>query len=155
MKVEHIKELIATLEKSNLQELDFQDGDIRLTLKKNSTDPLNPVTLQQVPVVENKVATEIVPQKEATAQKKSNENKDLHYIESPLVGTFYRASGPEAAPFVEVGSSVKKGDPLCIIEAMKIMNIIEAEISGVVEAIYVENSHFVEYKSKIMAIKKS
>lgn len=153
MKLEHIKELMAALDKSNLQELRFCDGDLKLVLKKESTEktitanaPAQIVT-QEIPAA---VSEDKTP--DTSADKK--ENNDLCYLESPLVGTFYRASGPDAAPYVEVGSVVKKGDPVCIIEAMKIMNVIEAEVSGRVEAIYVENSHFVEYKSKILAIKK-
>ena len=78
----------------------------------------------------------------------------MFYVESPLVGTFYQSSSPDAEPFVKVGSKVKKGDHLCIIEAMKIMNYIESEVEGTIEEIYIENAHFVEYKSKIFRIKK-
>ncbi|MGR8922077.1 MAG: acetyl-CoA carboxylase biotin carboxyl carrier protein, partial [Gammaproteobacteria bacterium] len=73
-------------------------------------------------------------------------------VTSPMVGTFYAAASPEAAPFVSVGQTVSVGDPLCIIEAMKIMNPIEAEISGTVKAVLVENGHPVEYEQPLFVI---
>ena len=156
MKLEHIKELMVALDKSNLQELSFRDGEIKLVLKKKTTEKMttsNPIPTQIVSPQE--IVSEISEEKKLVANAEKKENIDLYYLESPLVGTFYRASGPDAAPYVEIGSVVKKGDPVCIIEAMKIMNVIDAEVSGIVEAIYVENAHFVEYKSKILAIKKT
>ena len=73
-------------------------------------------------------------------------------MKAPMVGTFYRSSGPDAAPFVEVGQAVKAGDTLCIIEAMKLMNEIEADISGVIKAIQVENGQAVEYGQPMFVI---
>jgi acetyl-CoA carboxylase biotin carboxyl carrier protein len=153
MKIEQIKNLMEALEKSNLQELNFRDGEIKLVLKKGGTIEAGQFAPAAIPKpVEVEIPAVTTPE---PAQSQKKENTDLYYLESPLVGTFYRAASPEAAPYVEVGSVVKKGDPVGIIEAMKIMNVIEAEESGVIEAIYVENAHFVEYQSKILAIKKS
>jgi acetyl-CoA carboxylase biotin carboxyl carrier protein len=75
-----------------------------------------------------------------------------HVVKSPMVGTFYRAPSPEAKPFVEVGQSVKEGDTLCVIEAMKLMNEIEADASGVIQAILVENGQPVEYGQPLFII---
>jgi acetyl-CoA carboxylase biotin carboxyl carrier protein len=75
-----------------------------------------------------------------------------HVIKAPMVGTFYRASSPDALPFVEVGQTVKSGDTLCVIEAMKLMNEIEADISGVIKAIQVENGQAVEYGQPMFVI---
>ncbi len=75
-----------------------------------------------------------------------------HVMKAPMVGTFYRASSPDAAPFVEVGQTVKAGDTLCVIEAMKLMNEIEADISGVIKAIQVENGQAVEYGQPMFVI---
>ncbi len=80
------------------------------------------------------------------------ERGDLHYVSSPMVGTFYRASDPSSDPFVEVGETVKKNQTLCIIEAMKLMNEIEAEQDGVVQDIFVKNGKPVEYGQKLFAI---
>ena len=158
MKLEHIKDLMIALDKSNLSELIIKDGDTKLVLKKESaTTPAEFVTAQSSIAKTEQIILQEKPVElaETSVVSEKNKNADIYYVESPLVGTFYRASSPEAAPYVEVGSVVKKGDVLCIIEAMKIMNAIESEVSGVVEAIYVESAHFVEYKSKILAIKKS
>lgn len=154
MKLEHIKELMAALDQSNLYELSFRDGEVKLVLKKENT---NKPVVTAIPAPVQTTSKEITPQNSETKHTTNleKENTNLHYLESPLVGTFYRAASPEAAPYVEVGSVVKKGDPVCIIEAMKILNVIEAETSGVVEAIYIENAHFVEYKSKILSIRKN
>ncbi|HQM75384.1 MAG TPA: acetyl-CoA carboxylase biotin carboxyl carrier protein, partial [Candidatus Saccharicenans sp.] len=81
------------------------------------------------------------------------EDKSLHYITSPMVGTFYRAPSPTSAPFVEIGDTVKKGQTLCIIEAMKLMNEIESDVSGVVTDILVENGKPVEYGQRLFVIK--
>jgi acetyl-CoA carboxylase biotin carboxyl carrier protein len=75
-----------------------------------------------------------------------------HVMKAPMVGTFYRAGAPDAAPFVEVGQTVKAGDTLCVIEAMKLMNEIEADISGVIKAIQVENGQAVEYGQPMFVI---
>eukprot|EP01037_Dinobryon_pediforme_P008289 gene8289-8373_t len=75
-----------------------------------------------------------------------------HHVKAPMVGTFYRASGPSAAPFVEVGQAVKEGDPLCIIEAMKLLNEIEADKSGVIKEILVQNGEPVEYGQPLFVI---
>jgi acetyl-CoA carboxylase biotin carboxyl carrier protein len=81
------------------------------------------------------------------------EEMELAVVKSPIVGTFYRASEPGARPYAEVGDSVKKGQVLCIIEAMKLMNEINAEIDGEVVKVYVENGHAVQYGERLFAIK--
>ena len=83
------------------------------------------------------------------------EDKNIHYITSPMVGTFYRAPSPTSPPFVDIGDAVKKGQTLCIVEAMKLMNEIESDVSGVVVDILVENGKPVEYGQKLFAIKVS
>ena len=85
----------------------------------------------------------------------ADENGGLVVVKSPIVGTFYRAPDPDAAPFVEVGVSIKKGQVLCIVEAMKLMNEIDAEEGGEVVSIFVENGQAVQYGDKLFAIKPS
>ncbi len=86
---------------------------------------------------------------ETTPEEKKN---NLHYITSPMVGTFYRAPDPSSSPFVEIDDAVKKNQTLCIIEAMKLMNEIESDVDGVVKKIYIENGKSVEYGQKLFAI---
>jgi acetyl-CoA carboxylase biotin carboxyl carrier protein len=83
----------------------------------------------------------------------ADEEMELAVVKSPIVGTFYRASEPGAPPYAEVGDTVKKGQVLCIIEAMKLMNEINAEIDGEVVKVYVENGHAVQYGERLFAIK--
>jgi len=105
--------------------------------------------------------TELAPvQNEAPIVEKSKVSKSVeakkaegHIIESPIVGTFYHAATPDAKPFVQIGSKVKKGDVLCIIEAMKLMNEIEADIDGEIVEIFVENENAVEYGQPLFRIK--
>jgi acetyl-CoA carboxylase biotin carboxyl carrier protein len=82
-------------------------------------------------------------------------DKDIQDVTSPMVGTFYRAPAPNADPFVEIGETVKKGQTLCIIEAMKLMNEIESDADGVVTAIHVENGKPVEYGQKLFSVRTS
>jgi acetyl-CoA carboxylase biotin carboxyl carrier protein len=89
----------------------------------------------------------------AAAAAAAAEEVDLGIVKSPIVGTFFRASEPGAAPFVEVGDTVKKGQVLCIIEAMKLMNEIDSELDGEVVKVYVENGQPVQYGERLFAIK--
>ena len=84
-----------------------------------------------------------------------DEEMELAVVKSPIVGTFYRAAEPEAKPFADVGDVVRKGQVLCIIEAMKLMNEIDAEIDGEIVKVYVENGHAVQYGERLFAIKPS
>ena len=164
MKFEKIKELIKILVESNLHEISYKEGDNKIELKK--TPAAGSIT-SQLPQVANTQTGIIDGANLNTKQIKEHEDKDskdqdkkieedanIFYQESPLVGTFYQSPNPESEPFVKVGSKVKKGDPLCIVEAMKIMNVIESEVDGTIEEICIENAHFVEYKSRIFKIRK-
>lgn len=144
MKIEEIKELIQALEQSSLTSLELNQGNDRIRLERNyalasgaPTVPVvqaAPVTVPVQPVVEPQSEQKVeVPQLKGTA------------IACPLVGVFYAAPTPDDAPFVTVGSQVKKGDVLCLIEAMKLMNEITAEKDGVVSEVCAENGQVVEY----------
>jgi len=89
----------------------------------------------------------------AAAVPAAPEETGLHFVTSPMVGTFYRAPSPTSPPFVEVGDQVKKSQTLCIVEAMKLMNEIDADIDGIVKDIYIENAKPVEYGAKLFAIR--
>lgn len=149
MKIDEIKELIQALEQSQLTSLEVSQGNDRLRLEKNYT-----AAVQSAPVsapvmaapVQQPVAQPVLqaaPQ-EAAAPVSAPQPKGTA-VKSPIVGVFYAAPSPEDAPYVTVGSPVKKGDVLCLVEAMKLMNEITAEQDGVITEICVENAEVVEY----------
>jgi acetyl-CoA carboxylase biotin carboxyl carrier protein len=111
------------------------------------------VTVANPVVASTPAATETVSQV-VEAASPAKEDANLVDIKSPIVGTFYRAPSPDAPSYVEVGSSVKKGQPLCILEAMKLMNTLEAEYDGVIEEILVQNGDLVEFDQPIFKIRK-
>ena len=135
----------------------------RLSTKAQRAGPASSVgrtsrLLGRPPVVQSLVAAAPAPLVTGTSSKAGVEaapDSDSVYVTSPFVGTFYRAPSPEADNFVEVGNAVKKGQPLCIIEAMKLMNEIEAEYPCTILEILAENGQSVEYGQKLFRIKKS
>jgi len=143
MTLKEIEKLIKDFEKSSLRELELEVGEVKLRLSKN----------------ENKVEQVIKTNEQSNEVKEEVKieptiNYPTEDVKSPLVGTFYAASSPDSDPFVNIGDHVKKGDPLCIIEAMKIMNEITAPISGIIEKINFENGDVVGFNDAIMVIKK-
>lgn len=137
MNLKSIKELVQLLERSNLTVLEVSEADTKIHLEKNPA-------LQQA----QSVPMQQFPQPQAPAAKAPDGAVDFNNIveiKSPMVGVFYAAPSPDAKPFVTVGSKVKKGDVLCIIEAMKLMNEITAEVDGEIVDVCVENGQVVEY----------
>ncbi len=155
MDLRKIKDIIKTIENSSLVEFEYQDDDFHLILKK-----------KEAFVSENIITQGNLPQAVPQATQVSEQNKikepaeeekvdkDLIEIKSPMVATFYRAPSPTSAPYVEVGDEVKKGDVLCILEAMKIMNELEAEFPCKIEKILVDNAQKVEYDQPLFLVKK-
>ncbi|NIO15966.1 MAG: acetyl-CoA carboxylase biotin carboxyl carrier protein [Deltaproteobacteria bacterium] len=138
MNLKEIKDLINLIKGSDIVELEYKKGQSSVRLSRRSAAPS-----QQIPA-----ETVVQAPREATAPEKKEIPKvaeNIKEIVSPMVGTFYRAPAPDAAPFVEVGSIVTRGQVLCIIEAMKIMNQIESDATGRVVAILVENGEAVEF----------
>ena len=151
MDIRKIKKLIELLETTSLTELEVHEGEESVRLSKAVTGVVASLP-QASPVV-----TAGSPDQVAVAPTAANEPEapaaaEGHTVKSPMVGTFYRASAPDNPPFVEVGDSVAEGDVLCIVEAMKLMNQIESDISGRVKAILVENGQPVEFGQPIMII---
>lgn len=146
--LDHICELVDLMDKMGLNELDIKDGEQAVHLKRNTAQS------QGIPMMQMPVMT--APQQaglgaiQTPAEGKKAE--DGHVVAAPMVGTFYRSASPEAASFVEVGDKVKKGQTLCIIEAMKTMNHIEADKDGVVSKILVENASPVEFGEPLFVI---
>jgi len=147
--IRKVKKLMEMLEESSLSELEIIEGEESIRLSK-ATNVLNQNEVNQFPVSHNPVNPQIAPTLKETAE--SPLEITGHEIKSPMVGTFYEAPSPEAKPFVKVGDSVKTGDTLCIIEAMKMLNQIESDKSGIVKAILVENAQPVEFNQVMFIV---
>ncbi len=155
MDIRKVKRLIELLEESSISEIEVTEGDdtVRISRASSIAPPIATPQTISLPV-----ATPNVQQasgEQPISAEREAPSSSAHDVEAPMVGTFYRSSSPDAAPFVEVGTTVKKGEPLCIIEAMKMMNHIEAPIDGTVEAILVENAEPVEFGQTLMRIEPS
>ncbi|MGB2941288.1 MAG: acetyl-CoA carboxylase biotin carboxyl carrier protein [Candidatus Macondimonas sp.] len=149
MDIRKIKKLIELLEESGLNEIEIKEGEESIRLSRNATSLSAPVYSAPLPLPQPApVATaEMLPAVSAAPSPSPGQT-----VTAPMVGTFYRASGPGAKPFVEVGQAVKKGDTLCIIEAMKMMNPIESEVEGTVAVILLNNGEPVEYGQPLFVI---
>ena len=150
MDFNEIRQLIDIVNSSDLQETIIEEGDFKIILRRSSatvTPP--PISVTAAP------ALQALPQASyaAPAAVKAEPASDLIESRSPIVGTFYQSSSPDAPPFVAINDTVKKGDVLCIIEAMKLMNEIEAEVSGTIVEILVENGQAIEYDQPLFRIK--
>jgi acetyl-CoA carboxylase biotin carboxyl carrier protein len=143
--LEIISEIIRIFKESDIAKLELSTKDFKIKLSKFGEFQAVPTISLNNP--QPTQATQEAPKVEV------KEEKNIHIVKSPIVGTFYRAPAPGAKPFVEVGSKVKKGDVLCIIEAMKIMNEIKSDVNGVVEEILVENGQPVEYGQPLFKIR--
>lgn len=149
MDIRKVKKLIELLEESGIDELEIKEGEESVRISRHGKQPayVQP-TYAPAPAPVAVAAAPVAAEAAAPAAAKLNGT----VVRSPMVGTFYRAASPTSGNFVEVGSSVKKGDILCIVEAMKMMNHIEAETSGTIESILVENGQPVEYDQPLFTI---
>jgi acetyl-CoA carboxylase biotin carboxyl carrier protein len=139
MDLRKLKTLIELVETSGIAELEIQEGEERVRITRASPPASQTVMLHAAP----QPAAAPVPVPVATAEVVPV--AEGHTVKSPMVGTFYRSASPGAAPFVEIGDAVAQGDTLCIVEAMKLMNEIEADATGTIKAILVENGQAVEF----------
>ncbi|HZT63099.1 MAG TPA: acetyl-CoA carboxylase biotin carboxyl carrier protein [Burkholderiales bacterium] len=154
MDLRKLKKLIDLVEDSGIAELEVTEGEEKVKIVKGGTagremvllSPSSAPALPQAPIAAAPQAAAPAPAAEAPTALEG------HIVKSPMVGTFYRAGAPGAKPFVEVGDAVKAGQTICVIEAMKLMNEIEADKDGVVKAIMVENAQPVEYGEPLMMI---
>jgi acetyl-CoA carboxylase biotin carboxyl carrier protein len=145
MDLRKLKTLIDLVESSGIAELEVSEGEERVRITRSS-----PATHH--PPAANGAGGVTVSAGEMPSGQQVAPPAEGHVIKAPMVGTFYRAAAPGNASFVEVGDTVEAGDPLCIIEAMKLMNEIEADQAGVVKAILVENGQAVEYGQPLVII---
>jgi len=159
MDIRKIKKLIDLFEKSDIGELEVKEGEESIRINSKSNVPVT-VVQPNIPIATEQssqptVAAAATPAPAVVEAKNVADAPAVeigHTIKSPMVGTFYRASSPDSAPFIEVGQSVKVGDTICIVEAMKMMNQIEADKSGIVEKILIEDGEPVEYGQALVLI---
>jgi acetyl-CoA carboxylase biotin carboxyl carrier protein len=158
-KMSEIKELIKLIDQSSLQELEIENEGSRLLIRKpNKTESLFVNTapqhayMQAYPTAAVPYAPSLEPHLSSSNVTKETDTT-LHTIVSPMVGTFYQSSSPGSAPFVSVGAKVGVKTAVCIIEAMKLMNEIEAEVNGEIVEILVENGQLVEYGQPLFLVK--
>jgi len=157
--MEQIEHLLKTMAEHNLEEFEYSRGDLRIRLKKPSAAAAYLAAPRPAPeiIVAGPIGT---PASAATATApavaaEARASEDLHLVKSPIVGTFYGSPSPGTEPFVKVGGYVELGETLCIVEAMKLMNEIESDISGEVLRIFAENGQPVEYGQPLFGIRPS
>jgi len=143
MDLRKLKKLIDLVQESGIAELEITEGEERVRIARGGQVSI-------APAVAPAPTAAALPSAGASVADDPGEAR--HTLNAPMVGTFYRASAPDAKPFVEVGQQVKEGEPVCIIEAMKLMNEIEADASGTVVEILVENGQPVEYGQPLFVI---
>jgi acetyl-CoA carboxylase biotin carboxyl carrier protein len=150
MDIRKIKKLIELLHDTDVAEIEISEGEESVRITRGSANQVVVQTPQMT-------APQAMVAQPATPQPISDEPTDVaapagHQVKSPMVGTFYRSPSPDAAAFIEIGSEVKQGDTLCIVEAMKMMNQIEADASGKVLAILVDDGDAVEFEQPLVVI---
>jgi oxaloacetate decarboxylase alpha subunit len=153
MNLKEVKELIEMLKNTDISELEIERSGVRVRLRKGGDVTFHPVMprMEHPPAA---ITAPAVPEAEKPAAEKAVQAASSNQIKvtSPIVGTFYRASSPDKPPYVEVGDIVKKGQVLCIIEAMKLMNEIESEAAGKIVQVLVENNQPVEYGQPLFVV---
>ena len=176
MTFKEIQDLIKMINKSNLTEFEMKDGDFKISIKANKSNPDNPAMVVQQPIMPVAGAPMQVapayqappapaapavtpaaaeaPAKSAPKAEKQDESKYLE-IKSPIVGTFYRSSAPDKPAFVKIGDSVSEGSVVCIVEAMKLFNEIESEVSGTIVKVMVEDAQPIEYDQVLFLVDPS
>jgi acetyl-CoA carboxylase biotin carboxyl carrier protein len=165
MDLKEIQNLIKFVAKSGASEVKLEMDDIKITIKTGSDDKETTI-LQQVPMQSAQQMQQPVQQQQAPQQQESTpsgggdiaageEDKGYITIKSPIIGTFYRKPSPDKEPFVEVGNSVKVGDVLCVIEAMKLFNEIESEVTGKIVKVLVDDSSPVEFDQPLFLVDPS
>ena len=147
MDIRKVKKLIELIEESGVSEIEIKEGEESVRVTRDSLLRTNPEPMGSTQSVVVDKAPDSIPEKNSV-----DSAEDGNIVKSPMVGTFYAAPSPEALPFVKIGQIIKEGDPLCIIEAMKTMNPIEAEFSGKIKAILVDNGSPVEFNQSLFVI---
>lgn len=161
MKPKEIQELIEFINQTGLEEVNIETDKFKVSVKRSaihtfSAQPVQQYTQQAAPVQQQPVAQQaptVTPQVEAKKEETQPANTGNYItVKSPMIGTFYRSSNPETPAFVNVGDSIKEGETICIIEAMKLFNEIESDVSGKIVKVLVENATPVEYDQPLFLI---
>ncbi|HEH9405237.1 TPA: acetyl-CoA carboxylase biotin carboxyl carrier protein [Aeromonas bestiarum] len=150
MDIRKIKKLIELVEESGIAELEISEGEESVRISRNFSGQVTTAMPQMI--MQPAMAPAAAPAASAAAPTAEAAAPSGHLMRSPMVGSFYRSSSPEAKPFAEVGQHVNVGDTLCIVEAMKMMNQIESDKAGVIKAILVENGQAVEFDEPLFII---
>lgn len=160
MDIKEIQNLIKFVAKSGVNEVAIEQGEFKITIKSEAEASeqvfvQQPVAVQAAPVVQQAApAVEAAPAAAAPAAAEGS-NDNLIEIKSPMIGTFYRRSSPDKDPFVNVGDSISQGDVICIVEAMKLFNEIEAEVSGKIVKVLVDDNSPIEYDQPLFLVDPS
>ena len=152
--IEMIRQVIDLVEASEITELEWEDADARVRIRRGDATVRVMPTGHSVPVAVSAMPTPRPSMAPRPSVAPAAEKKG-HIVSSPFVGTFYRTPAPDQPPYVEVGTMVKKGQVLCIVEAMKLMNEIESEVAGKLAEILVENGHPVEFGQALFRIENA
>jgi acetyl-CoA carboxylase biotin carboxyl carrier protein len=155
MKTSEIRDLIDFISKSGLNEVDIETKELKLHVKREPDQKVFKSTPVMAPVASPMAAQQVAPpqlQQQTGAPKAETPGKKTLDIKSPMIGTFYRSSSPDSPPFASVGDKVTKGQTVCIIEAMKLFNEIESEVSGTIVKVMLENATPVEYDQVLFVV---
>ena len=152
MDLSELKGIISLMQKSDLTELEIELQDLKLRLARPGSDPIPTIGHVKSEFPQQAISSQVQP---AATPAPAEKDDGSHPFTSPMVGTFYRKPSPDDAAFVEIGDTIKKGDVLCIVEAMKVMNEIQSDVSGEVIEILVEDSTSVEYGQTLFKIRQS
>ena len=153
MKIKEIQEIINFIKKSDLDDVSIETENIKIRVKKNNG---NLTTIEQPKIVKTEIQPQASPVKNKVSEEKKEKSSNNNIIiKSPMIGTFYRSPNPESDPFVNEGDSIKVGQTICIVEAMKLFNDIESEVSGKIVKILVDDNSPVEYDQPLFEVDPS
>ena len=152
MKIKEIQEIINFIKKSDLDDVSIETENIKIRVKKNNG---NFTTIEQPKVVKTEIQSQASPVENKVSEEKKEKTSNNIIIKSPMIGTFYRSPNPESDPFVSEGDTIKPGQTICIIEAMKLFNEIESEVTGKVVKVLANDSSPVEFDQPLFEIDPS
>ncbi|MEW6509437.1 MAG: acetyl-CoA carboxylase biotin carboxyl carrier protein [Bacteroidota bacterium] len=155
MDLNYVKRLVKLLSESAVDEIEIEEEGRKIRVAKNAPPAVQGVMVPPTMPAPGANPAPAPPAAAPSSPPAAPPPQNLHEIRSPIVGTFYRAPAPDAAPFVQIGSLIQPGTVLCIVEAMKLMNEIEADVAGKVSRILVENGQPVEYDQPLFLVEKS
>jgi acetyl-CoA carboxylase biotin carboxyl carrier protein len=155
--IQQIEQLLEFMSEHNLEEFEYSRGDLRIRLRKPTSSVVlaAPRTAAAPEIIVSGTAAAPPTANEGATPQEARSSEDLHLVKSPIVGTYYGSPSPGAEAFVKVGAYIETGQTLCIVEAMKLMNEIESDISGEVIRIFAENGQPVEYGQPLFGIRQS